>query len=284
MDARSEQTCPECGGTLREGEQETICTDCGLVTGADRIDRGPEWRPFDDEGRERTGAPLTPARHDDGLSTEIGRDRSASAGRRRQLARMRTHHRRANAPSKVARNRRAAFVEIRRMAGRLSLPTAIRDRACVLFANAQDEDIVRGRSIEGIATAAVYATCRTAGISRTLAEVAAVSRISRERLKNCYGVLNRRLGLETGPVDPAEYLPRFATELGLDTDIERRARKLAGRAVEDGIASGRNPAGVAAACLYTAANEADADLTQREAATAADVSAATIRETYQKLR
>ncbi|QSG07303.1 transcription initiation factor IIB [Halapricum desulfuricans] len=284
MHASGEQLCPECRGTLRTGEQETVCTDCGLVVETDRIDRGPEWRSFDEDERERTGAPLTPARHDMGLSTEIGRDRNAPAKKRRRFARLRTQHHRANAPSKVARNRREAFIEIRRMVGRLSLPDPIRDRACVLFASAQDDDLLRGRSIEGIATAALYAICRIAGVSRTLAEVAAVSRVDRGRLKNCYGVLNRAFDLETGPIDPAEYLPRFATELGIETDVERRARELAVRATEEGIASGRNPAGVAAACLYTAARESDVSLTQREAADVADVAAATLRETYHQLR
>ena len=284
MQTSGRRTCPECRGTLRSEEQETVCTECGLVVETDWLDRGPEWRAFDDETRERTGAPLTRARHDMGLSTEIGHDAGVSAGKRRRLTRMRTQHRRASAPSKIARNRREAFGEIWRMTGRLSLPDAIRDRACVLFTSAQEDDLLRGRSIEGIATAAVYAVCRIAGISRTLVEVAAVSRVDRDRLKNCYGVLNRAFELETGPIDPAEYLPRFATELGLDADVERRARQLAARARNEGIAAGRNPAGVAGACLYTAAIEADCSLTQRAAADVAGVAPATLRETYHRLR
>jgi transcription initiation factor TFIIB len=283
MQTTASDTCPECQGALRGGAQETVCTNCGLVVDTDRLDRGPEWRSFDDESRKRTGAPLTPSRHDRGISTEIGRNGNAPARRKRRLARMRTQHRRASAPSKVARNRREAFVEIRRMVGRLSLPQAVRDQACRLFASAQDADLIRGRSLEGIATAAVYASCRTTGISRTLSEVAAVSRLDRDRLKTCYGVLNRELGLETGPIDPTEYLPRFASALDLDTPIERRARELASRAAREGIASGRNPAGVAAACLYTAAREFDETLTQSAAAAVADVSAATLRGTYQAL-
>jgi len=32
---------------------------CGLVVDEQRIDHGPEWRGFDEDERERTGAPLT---------------------------------------------------------------------------------------------------------------------------------------------------------------------------------------------------------------------------------
>jgi len=42
-----------------------------LVIDEQRIDHGPEWRAYDDEECEQTGAPLTAARHDRGLSTEI---------------------------------------------------------------------------------------------------------------------------------------------------------------------------------------------------------------------
>lgn len=285
MQASAERTCPECSGRVRERDAETVCTDCGLIVGTDRLDRGPEWRSFSDDetDSERTGAPLTPSRHDRGLSTEIGRTPDAPARRKRRLARMRRHHRRAGAASKVMRNRRTAFTEIHRMADRLTLPDPFRDRACVRFAEAQDADLLRGRSIEGIATAAVYTVCRTAGISRTLEEVAAVSRIDGDRLRTAYGVLNRELDVETGPIDPAEYLPRYASDLDLSTDVERRARELVDRAAEAGLTNGHNPSGVAAGCLYTAARECDGSLTQQAAADVADVAAATLRETYHAL-
>ncbi|SDR26650.1 TFIIB zinc-binding [Natronobacterium texcoconense] len=58
-------SCPECNGTLRQVDTETICEECGLVFGEDAIDHGPEWRSFEDEetDRRRTGAPLTRSRH-----------------------------------------------------------------------------------------------------------------------------------------------------------------------------------------------------------------------------
>ena len=79
-DARTESSanqCPECAGRVTTNAVETVCEDCGLVIDEQRIDHGPEWRTYDDEERERTGAPLTAARHDRGLSTEIGRGTDA---------------------------------------------------------------------------------------------------------------------------------------------------------------------------------------------------------------
>lgn len=52
------------------------------------------------------------------------------------------------------------FTEVRRIVSELALPETVREQACALFESAQTEDLLVGRSIEGFAAAAVYATCR----------------------------------------------------------------------------------------------------------------------------
>jgi transcription initiation factor TFIIB len=177
-----------------------------------------------------------------------------------------------------------AFTEIRRLVGELSLPDRVRDHACSLFDSAQEEDLVRGRSLEGFAAAAVYAACRVAAVSRTVDEVGDVARATDDERSAAYDALNRELGLPVGPIDPAEYVPRFASELGLDSDVERRARELVEEASDRGLVAGRNPGGVAAACLYTAAEALGAPCTQSEAADVAGVTPVTLRSTYTELR
>jgi transcription initiation factor TFIIB len=279
--------CPECDGTVRPDGDESVCTDCGLIVASDRVDRGPDWRSFDDgpaEGK-RTGAPLTRSRHDRGLSTTIGHESNTrlTGRKRRRVARMRREHARANIATKRDRNQVYAFTEIRRIIGALSLPESIRDQACTLFESAQNEDLLRGRSLEGFAAAAVYATCRVRSLSRTVDAIAAVARADERELRVAYDALNRDLGLPTGPVDPREYLPRYATALDLPQRVEGRATDLATVAVDSGYATGKNPSGVAAGCLYLAAREAGIDCTQANAAEAADVSPVTVRHTYQAL-
>ncbi|MFC4448624.1 transcription initiation factor IIB [Halorussus aquaticus] len=282
------RTCPECNGRLTPDSDETVCADCGLVVSEDRIDRGPEWRSFedDDTSEKRTGAPLTRSRHDRGLTTEIGHDGDLrlTGRKRRRVARMRKHHERSRIGSKTERNQVYAFTEIRRLVSALDLSRNVRDRACVLFESAQSEDLLRGRSLEGFTAAAVYATCRTASVSRTLDEVLDVARARRDELKAAYGAMNRELGLPTGPIDPKEYLPRFASRLDLPTDIEREAAELVERGYEENLVSGRNPGGFAAACLYTVARGTRHRMTQKEAAEVADVTAVTLRSSYRDLR
>ncbi|MGZ0747385.1 transcription initiation factor IIB [Haloparvum sp. AD34] len=282
-------SCPECDGRLHTSDAETVCTDCGLVVDADRIDHGPEWRSFadDDADPERTGAPRTRARHDRGLSTEIGQATRATGRKRRRLARMRTHHNRAQVSSKRERNQVYAYTEIRRLAGALGLPENVRDRACSLFDSAQEADLLRGRSLEGFSAATVYAAARVSNVARTTSEVSDAAKASAAEQRAAFDAMNRELGLPVGPVDPTEYLPRFASALDCPPAVERRASELADRAREEGIAGGRDPSGVAAACLYTAVRELDdpdCDCTQREAADVADVTPVTLRNTYLDLR
>lgn len=277
--------CPECNGSLEQDGCETVCGHCGLVVDANSIDRGPEWRSFEDDDGEngRVGAPLTRSRHDRGLSTEIGRSTRLKGRKRRQLSRLRREHRRAQVSSKRERNQVYAFTEIRRIIGSLGLSDAIRDRSCVLFESAQNENLLQGRSLEGFAAATVYATCRTEGVARTVEELCRAARATPAELRAAYDALNRDLGLPTGPIDPREYVPRFATELELPTAVRKRAEELVDESRERGIIGGRNPAGVAAACLYTATQERDVELTQAEAAAVADVTPVTLRNTYTEL-
>ena len=285
MAATSAHTCPECNGQVRAENCETICTNCGLVVDEHAIDPGPEWRSFPDDetNPERTGAPLTRSRHDRGLSTEIGRTTRTKGRKRRQLARMRRQHKRTQIRSKAERNKVYAFTEIRRLVSALSLPTHIRDRACVLFESAQNEALLQGRSLEGFAAAAVYATCRTASVSRTLPEIVEAAKATRAELDAAYSAMNRELGLPTGPIDPREYLARFASKLDVSSAVERRAREIATTGRKANVYTGRNPGGVAAACLYLAAKREDESLTQQAVAEVADVAPVTVRATYYDL-
>ncbi|MWG35027.1 transcription initiation factor IIB [Halomarina oriensis] len=290
-EATTHQTkrCPECDGVVRTTTQETVCEDCGLILDEQHIDRGPEWRPFDSAERERTGAPLTERRHDRGLSTEIGRKRdgrgNALSGRkRRQLSRLRREHSRAMWQSTAERNLAHGLGEVRRIAGGMGLTDAIVEQACALFRRAQNENLLPGRSVEAMATGAVYAICRTNGLPRTCGDVATLARVSQERVENAYSVLNRELSLPSVPVPPSAYIPGLASTVGLSDGTRRQAAHVTERAQERGLTNGKHPAGVAAAALYLVAEARVEGVTQAELAAAADVSTATVRARWTELR
>ena len=284
-DVRTESSanqCPECDGRVTTNAVETVCEDCGLVIDEQRIDHGPEWRAYDDQERERTGAPLTAARHDRGLSTEIGRGTDANgnklSGKKRQrLARMRREQTRGRWRSKAERNLAHGLCEVRRLASALELSDLVRDQACQLFRSAQNEDLLRGRSIEAIAAASVYGACRCNGLSRLVDDISEMARVAESRVTNAYKTLNEELGLPAEPVSPSMFVPRLASDLECPDEIRQRARTLAEQAEDRGVTTGVHPAGFAAACLYKAGREEGRWLTQSEAADVANASKATVR-------
>ena len=157
---QSTPSCPECSGKLVTTNRETRCRKCGLIVDENQLDHGPEWIASDaDSSRRRTGTPLIAGRHDRGLSTEIGWNRNSHGNtlpgrKRRHLNRLRREHRRSQWRSKRERNLAYGLGEACRLVSALGLSDSLREQACTLFRQAQEEDLCHGRSLEGIAAQA----------------------------------------------------------------------------------------------------------------------------------
>jgi len=283
--------CPECGGRIRADGGERACEDCGLVVEERRIDYGPEWRTFeeDTEPKSRVGAPRTTTRHDRGLSTTIGykgdgSNSQFSAAKQRRLHRQRREHSRAQFDSKQERNEMYGLAEIRRLHGALDTPKSMWERACGLFRAAQQKGLFVGRSLDAFTAGALYAACRCAGLPRQIEAFAEHARCPLQEIRNAYQVLNLELGLEAQFRTPSDFIPKLASEGEIAPEARRLARRLVDRVESAGIAGGR-PSGVAAACVYIASQVADPEpVTQTVVATAAYVSANTIRSRRDEIR
>jgi transcription initiation factor TFIIB len=286
--------CPECGGKVIADDEhgETVCVDCGLVIEEDSVDRGPEWRAFDAKEKDeksRVGAPTTNMMHDKGLSTNIDwRDKDAygnalSGKQRKKMQRLRKWNERFRTRDSKERNLKQALGEIDRMASALGLPENVRETASVIYRRALDENLLPGRSIEGVSTASVYAAARQAGVPRSLDEITDVSRVEKSEIARTYRYVVRELGLEVQPADPESYVPRFASSLELSEEAERRARELLQNAKEKGVHSGKSPVGLAAAAVYAAALLTNEKTTQAAVSEVADISEVTIRNRYHEL-
>jgi len=290
----SDVDCPECGGHLVADDEraETVCTDCGLVVSEDEIDHGPEWRAFDAQEKDeksRVGAPTTQTMHDKGLSTNIdwrNKDaygKSLSSRQRQKMQRLRTWNERFRTRDSKERNLKQALGEIDRMASAQGLPDNVRETASVIYRRALDEDLLPGRSIEGVSTSCVYAAARMAGVPRSLDEIADVSRVEKAEIARTYRYVVRELKLEVKPADPEQYVPRFASDLELSEESEMRAKSLLRNAKEKGVHSGKSPVGLAAAAVYAAALLTNEKTTQAAVSEVADISEVTIRNRYHEL-
>ena len=271
---------------------EIVCMDCGFVVQAKIADRGPEWRAFDDEQRSkrtRVGAPLTYTIHDKGLSTTIDwhdRDiygKSLSPGQKAQVYRLRKWQRRIRVSDATERNLAFALSEITKISNNLNLPKNILETASVIYRKAVKERLIRGRSIQGVTSAALYLACRQCGLPRTLDEIAQASTVHKKEVGRSYRFLIKELNYSIPPLKPSQYITKFSNQLTMQGKVEEIAHKILASAKELKLTSGRGPTGIAAAASYIASVLTGERKTQREIAEIAQVTEVTIRNRYKEL-
>jgi transcription initiation factor TFIIB len=289
------EECPECGSRelSRDYERaEIVCNNCGLVCDESMVDTGPEWRAFDFEQRmkrSRVGAPMTYTIHDKGLSTVIDWRNKDSYGKditprkRAQIYRLRKWQQRIRVSNATERNLAFALTELDRVASRLTLPRNVREAAAVVYRKAVMKGLIRGRSIEGVSAASLYAACRQCGVPRTLDEVANAAKLNRKEIGRTYRFVARELGINLKPTTPIDYVPRFGSELGLSGEVQSKAIEVLKKAMDQELTSGRGPTGVSAAAIYIASVLLGERRTQREVADVAGVTEVTIRNRYKEL-
>jgi transcription initiation factor TFIIB len=226
--------------------------------------------------------------HDKGLTTQIdwkdkdAYGRSLSSEKRSQMNRLRKWQERIRTKDAGERNLQFALSEIDRMSSALGVPRSVREVASVIYRRALDEDLIRGRSIEGVATSCLYAACRQEGIPRSLEEVSEVSRVEQKEIGRTYRYVSKNLGLRMEPVDPKEYVPRFCSELEVSEEVKMKANEIIDVTAEKGLLSGKSPTGYAAAAIYASSLLCNEKKTQREVAEVAQVTEVTIRNRYQE--
>jgi len=288
--------CPECGSKklkTDEAKAEVVCLKCGLVLSDEMVDFGKEWRSFDSDSFDetaRTGSPKKYVKLNKGLVTMIdrrGRDlrgNKLSTKGKAQMYRLIKWHKRTTVSSSTQRNLSIALTELRRVSSYLNIPETLVEAAALLYRKTLEKGLIRGRLIEAVVAAILYAVCRTYNVPRTLNEMAEASGLTKKEIGRTYRFLVRELKLSVPLTNPIHYIPRFAAELNLTGEVQEKGRKIIKDAIKKGLISGRGPTGVAAAAVYIAALLHGERRTQKEVANVAGVTEVTIRNRYRELK
>ena len=285
------QECPDCHSTKIIYDHirgESVCGACVVVVSQSTIDLTQEWRAFTDDQRSRrarTGAILTPTKHDQGITTEIGKGRGelfkVSSKKRAQYYRLTKWHKRLI--KSRDRNLSFAFSELQRLISVLHLSKAVHEKVAKLYQQAVNKGLVRGRSTESIIAALLYTTCREEGAPRTLDEIAKTSGINKKDIGKTYRYIARKLNIRILPAKAQDYVPRFGSLLNLSERVQVKAVSVLDDASKFDVTSGKGPIGVAAAALYIAAVLSGEKKTQREVADIIGVTEVTIRNRYKEM-
>ena len=287
--------CPSCGDKKMVTDQTTgelFCGRCGFVVTDKIADTGAEWRSFsNDEGnRTRVGAGTSLMMHDMGLSTVIGAANKDSTGKplsasvRNSIERLRTWDSRTQAHSSADRNLRHALNEMDKLKDKLALTDSVIEKAAYIYRKAMERKLVRGRSIQGLVAACLYASCRNTETPRTLDDIAKGINIRRKDVARCYRLIFRELELKMPVVDPVKGVSRIASIADLSEKSKRKAIMILNQAKEMGMVAGKDPMGIAAAALYLACISTGEIKSQKTISIASGVTEVTIRNRCAGLR
>ncbi len=281
--------CPECGGVNLIFDThlgEIICKDCGLVVEDKMVDTGIDLSGKFDKGEKkgRGGAPISMQKFDKGLTTNVGEISDIYRLEPRQTRKfLRLKKWQERVSTSIERNLRLAMAELRVISSYLNLPNVVRDEASRIYQFVLQRGMVRGRSMESVIAACLYAACRSYNIPRTLDEMATASDVERKEIGRTYRFIIRKLGIKVKQSSPKDYISRFSSVLKLSPATQNDALDILDQARDVELTSGRGPAGIAAAALYVAALMKDEKKTQREVADIAGITEVTIRNRYKEL-
>ncbi|MCW4033708.1 MAG: transcription initiation factor IIB [Candidatus Bathyarchaeota archaeon] len=286
--------CSECGGVdiIEDYERgEIICQRCGLVVNENVIDRGAEWRAFtkeEGESRIRAGMPISYATYDKGLYTVINNVNRDAKGKQLQISTSLKMLKLMKCQNKIRshrdRNLVQAMVEIEKLADFLHIPKQVKERTAIIYRKALDKRLIQGRSIAAVVAASLFIACRSSEIPRNLKELSAISGESVRDIFLCYRILLQELDIRLPVEDPIGCVSKIASKMQIPFKTQARAEKILRGAKRIGVATSKNPMGLAASALYLACVLNTVNIKQKEIAKVANVTDVTIRNRYKELR
>jgi transcription initiation factor TFIIB len=274
---------------------EIICGNCGVVISDKTEQIGAEWLNYASSSdgsndRSRIGMPTSLARHDMGLSTVIGMtDKDASgqkidAAMRSTMERLRISNLRTQTRSSTDRSLLQAFNQLDRLKDKLGLSDPIVEKVAYIYRKAQEKMLIRGRTVSGILSAAIYIACREFGTPRTLKEISQGSNVKLKEVARSYRLLYFELDLRMPLLDPMKCIVKVANKVKLSEKTKRQAAGIMSIATKKELSTGKDPMGLAASVLYLASRKNDEKVTQADIASAAGVTEVTVRNSAKDLR
>jgi len=296
MDEEEINECPYCKSkrlfySYERGE--VTCVECGSVIVSRKIDKGPDWRAFtaeEKERRSRTGPPVNPTLITPSATSATidwsGKDafgKQLTSKQKYDMLRLRKWHK-VSISSSIERNYIQAIEELERLTSLMGLPNNVKEEALFIYKAAINKGLVKGRSINSVIAAALYAACRILKIPISLDEFAKYATMTdRKEIARCYRFLIRDVNIKVGIADPIYFIDRLINVLDIKPTVYPKAKELIEKAKEKGITAGKDPAGLAAAAVYIAAILQGEKITQKDVAKAANVTEVTVRNRFKEL-
>lgn len=274
--------CPECGGHIISIQEtgDIVCNQCGLVMQEKNVDFSHSGkRAYSQEERdkrERIGAPISTLVPDIGLTTMIDKKKIDNPDLKRA----------AKWDTRITwkkRNILIATTELKRISSNLNLPNHVKEEAMNLYKKVFKRKLLRGRSINSMIAACIYYAIKKFRITRTLQEVLDETAENDKDVRRCYRVLIRELNLKAPITNPIALIPRYATKLGLSSEIEKLAIKIINTYTSNFITSGKDPKGIVGGAIYISCRLNQLPYTQKQIVDLIGITEVTLRSRYKEM-
>jgi transcription initiation factor TFIIB len=272
-----------------EPRGEIICEDCGLVANSLIFSREPEWRAYSSEeekAKVRVGLPPSILNNRE-MRTVIGGKTKDSYGKTLDTATQAKFARLSQMDERIqdrtTRNLKSALMELKRIKSHLYLSDDICEAAVLLYRLALNNDLIKGRSVIGMVSAATYLACRKKQAAITLKDTAEVANINTKELGRCIRIFLQNININNTSPDPVTLVNRLGENLGLTMFTRKVAIDILIEAREKRLTMGKIPMSLAAAAVYIASIQTGERRTQQQIATPARTTPVTIRNRFKEL-
>jgi transcription initiation factor TFIIB len=276
--------CETCDGDLifDSDTNEKICASCGIVISAmyEIESKSHLSMKYMDHGaaEQHTNHMM----YDVSLPSFIGEKNIDVNGKRIDRFhsdKMRRLDRRTISNDPKIRNLNKAVREIRRITEILGMKMLIAERASYIYKKAFGQGLIRGRSISGIAAAAIYVACKELDIPHSVDEIEnLIENVNKKNVLRYYKLLLKQMRLNVGLPNPIAHLSRISERARLSGRTERKAIEILSKVGTDSTLVGKKPISIAAAALYLASLQTKERTTQLRIAIASELTTITIRK------
>ncbi|MGQ4874502.1 MAG: transcription initiation factor IIB [Promethearchaeia archaeon] len=272
----------------RDGNK--VCLNCGMIF--ERTFVGNERRAYTMEeiqNRRRT----EPRWRDFGPRTMLPNTKTDSKGRsigaKEQALFSRLSKIQNSLISSIERNFWEAKPKLKMLCSKLNIPEYIGETAWKIYSVVAKKKLTMGRSINGFISGSLYAAIRVHDFPRLLDEVCEASLTPRRTVHRSLAMIIREvlpeLNLKYQPITAESLVFRFGNELNLPMSVQQEAIKMLRMASKNGLErTGKDPKGLAAACIYIAAKNGQLRKTQSKVADIAKITEVTLRSRAKQIK
>ncbi len=272
----------------RDGNK--VCLNCGVIF--ERTFVGNERRAYTIEeiqSRRRT----EPRWRDFGPRTMLPNTKTDSKGKsigaKEQALFSRLSKIQNSLISSIERNFWEAKPKLKMLTSKLNIPEYIAETAWKIYSIVAKKKLTMGRSINGFISGSLYAAIRVHDFPRLLDEICEASLTPRRTVHRSLAMIIREvlpeLNLRYQPITAESLVFRFGNELDLPIQIQKNAINMLRDASKNGLKrTGKDPKGLAAACIYIAAKNGCIRKTQSKVADVAKITEVTLRSRAKQIK